>query len=562
IGAGMDLARGLPIVHVNFAGFDEQSHRRGPNAAFAHWALKGIDAAIARLWRQAMRAERRDYRVWIYSDHGQERVKSYPLVHGQALQAVVEAALETAPSGPRAAPRAEASYRARTLRQAGLPYPQLPPEALADGRPSAAHVAAMGPVGFVYLPTAPDFDTRRRLAERLVAAQVPVVLASMELDRVHAWTADGELLLPQDGERLLGASHPFGAHALADLIDLVRHPGAGDLTVAGWCAGRQPLSFAVENGAHGGFGPRETRGIALTDSSARLPRDAARPLRARDIRQAALTLLGRGDPAACATRPSGDVHAASLRVMTYNTHACLGLDGRALPHRIARVIAECQADIVCLQELDVGRARSDGIDQAERVAAHLTMQHVFHAAVELREERYGNAVLSPLPMRLVQSARLPGIGAREPRGVLWVAIDLGGVELQVINTHLGLRAAERQVQVEFLTSEDWLGAAMQRGPVVMCGDFNAGERSYVWRTLRARLTDVQVENASHAPRNTWFARHPTRRLDHIFVSREFRVVGVDVPRTQLTRVASDHLPVVAELALGVEAVSKASAGAG
>ena len=43
IGAKVDLARGLPIIHVNFLGYDEQSHRRGPNSLFAHWSLKGID---------------------------------------------------------------------------------------------------------------------------------------------------------------------------------------------------------------------------------------------------------------------------------------------------------------------------------------------------------------------------------------------------------------------------------------------------------------------------------------------------------------------------------------
>src|SRR5690606_25923797 len=43
IGAGMDVTRGLPIVHLNLLGYDEQAHRRGPSSAFAHLALTGID---------------------------------------------------------------------------------------------------------------------------------------------------------------------------------------------------------------------------------------------------------------------------------------------------------------------------------------------------------------------------------------------------------------------------------------------------------------------------------------------------------------------------------------
>jgi len=69
IGGKMDISRGMPAIHINFLGYDEQSHRRGPNSLFAHWTLKGIDDAIARLWRVANHSAWRHYEVWIYSDH-------------------------------------------------------------------------------------------------------------------------------------------------------------------------------------------------------------------------------------------------------------------------------------------------------------------------------------------------------------------------------------------------------------------------------------------------------------------------------------------------------------
>jgi hypothetical protein len=71
IGGKIDISRGLPIIHINFLGYDEQSHRRGPRSLFAHWTLKGIDDAVARLWRAANHSAWRHYEVWIYSDHGQ-----------------------------------------------------------------------------------------------------------------------------------------------------------------------------------------------------------------------------------------------------------------------------------------------------------------------------------------------------------------------------------------------------------------------------------------------------------------------------------------------------------
>jgi len=552
IGASIDIARGLPIVHVNFAGYDEQAHRRGPDAAFAHWALKGIDRTIARLWKSAMRAESRDYRVWIYSDHGQERVLSYPRLHGRSLEDAVAAIVDGAPAVGAAVPHSVAafhpSYRLRTLRNAGLPFNSLHPDATRAPRPETVIVAAMGPVGYVYLKTSPSFEDKRALALRLVTeAAVPAVLASMEGDCVHAWTADGEWLLPRDGEQVLGADHPFAFDAVEDLVNMVRHPGAGDLTLAGWRAGHAPVSFAIENGAHGGFGPHETRGIVLLEAEARLPVRTYPHLRARDLRSAALALLGRHAIDAAARVANHNFETRALRVMTYNVHGCTGMDGRTLPHRCARVIAQSAPEIVALQELDVGRSRSGGVDQAHRIAEILAMEHLFHAALEVREEQYGNAVLSALPMRMVKTDALPRVGRSEPRGALWVAIEIDDTEVQVINTHLGLGPAERHKQIEFLISDQWLGSACKCGPVILCGDLNAGERSHVCRQLRLRLRDAQLHHAAARPLNTWFGAYPTRRLDHIFVSREIEVESFEVPRSHLARLTSDHLPLVVNM---------------
>ena len=91
VGARLDMARGLPVIHLNFLGYDEQSHRRGPGSAFAHWSLRGIDRAVRRVWRATRRANRCKYQVWIYSDHGQEDTVSYEETVGRTLQAAVAA---------------------------------------------------------------------------------------------------------------------------------------------------------------------------------------------------------------------------------------------------------------------------------------------------------------------------------------------------------------------------------------------------------------------------------------------------------------------------------------
>jgi len=234
---------------------------------------------------------------------------------------------------------------------------------------------------------------------------------------------------------------------------------------------------------------------------------------------------------------------APLRIMTYNVHRCVGADGRAEPRRIAKVIAACQPDMVALQELDVGRLRTGGIDQAYAIAHPLGMSVHFHPALQVEEELYGDAILTALPMRLVKAGPLPGSVGFEPRGALWVAVETNGTEIQIINTHLGLPAYERMAQAKTLVGQNWLGHPDCRDPVIVLGDFNARRRSVVYRMFTARLRDAQLVLHKRA-RRTFPARMPMLRIDHIFCSRSVDVLGVEVPRSPLVRTASDHLPLV------------------
>ena len=137
------------------------------------------------------------------------------------------------------------------------------------------------------------------------------------------------------------------------------------------------------------------------------------------------------------------------RILTYNVHRCVGTDRRLDLGRIAAVIGAERPDIVALQEVDVGRARTGGVDQAQAIAARLGMSFRFHAALKVEEELYGDAILTALPERLIRAGPLPGhpdLARLEPRGALWVAIEVDGVELQVLNTHLGLVPREQALQ--------------------------------------------------------------------------------------------------------------------
>lgn len=223
-----------------------------------------------------------------------------------------------------------------------------------------------------------------------------------------------------------------------------------------------------------------------------------------------------------------------LKIATYNIHGAVGTDGRYSPERIVQVLNEIEADVIALQEVPLG-----GSDHPD-VIAYLREQTGFHVAVGATinspQRMFGNAVLSRYPVIATRSLDL-SFRSREPRGALDADIDCNGFPIRFIATHLGLSAAERREQVRQL-----LAAFDTRDmPVILTGDLNEW---FLWgRPLRWLVSHFQ---RTRAPR-TFPARFPLFSLDRIWVQPRERLVRVAVHRTRLARVASDHLPLVAQI---------------
>ena len=248
----------------------------------------------------------------------------------------------------------------------------------------------------------------------------------------------------------------------------------------------------------------------------------------------------------------------STRIMTYNVHSCVGVDDRLDVARIAAVIAQSKPDIVALQELDVGRMRTGGVDQAHAIAGRLGMAFHFNCAMTVAEEQYGDAILTALPMRLVKTGplpTLPRLRGLEPRGALWAAVEIApGVEVQVVNTHLGLVPLEQKAQAASLMGPRWLGDKTCAEPRILIGDFNATSRYACYGQLTGRLRDAQralQQQQGRAGRAipTFPSRFPVLRIDHVFVSEGIEVLDVRVPDGPQARAASDHLPLVVDIRL-------------
>lgn len=555
VGVAVDLARGLPVIHANFLGYDEQAHGRGPGSVFAHWSLKGIDRSIKRLYRAAHRSPRRDYAVWIISDHGQERTRSFATEYPGGIEEIVRNCYDTARQRDPAW-RARSQRREQSILLGGGLWSRRRLEriraadALTPEEQATFTVVAVGPVGLVYFAKPLNDEQRASLAKRLIEhGKVPGVLMRGSDGTISWFHAKGVSAVPDEVASMLPHPEPMRAEIARDLAEFCANPNAGDLILLGWSPGAGAWTFAPERGAHGGLGPEETQGFALLPVRTPLPSGTNHFVRPAALRQAALYHLGR-EPLTRPPRATVANPEPTARVMTYNVHGCSGMDGRISPRRVARVIETEMPDIVALQEIDLGRRRSRAEDQSALIARLTGMNHEFCPTVTINDEHYGHALFSPWPMEVIKRGRLPHSPGRmhsEPRAALWVRINVAGRLLNVVTTHLGLGWGEGLAQVRALLGEDWLGRIPAGEPVILCGDLNLSPGGAAYRELTRGLRDAQTALSGHKPLRTFSSLRPMLRIDHIMLSPHFEVRGVRVPRNDLTRVASDHFPLVAEL---------------
>lgn len=229
---------------------------------------------------------------------------------------------------------------------------------------------------------------------------------------------------------------------------------------------------------------------------------------------------------------------ATIRVASYNVHGGVGSDGAFSPERTAKVVAEIGADVIGLQEVHLGPGSFDMIDYLVKVTGmHTVAGRTFTRPLH---GDFGNALLTRHPVVSIRQLDL-GVTNREPRGALDVVIDCG-YPLRVLATHLGLRPWERREQVarllQALTDDEG-----DQGPMttVLLGDINE------WFLWGRPLRWLHAHFRSLPPRRTFPARWPLLALDRIWVKPFSLVRRVRAYRSPQARLASDHLPLFADI---------------
>ena len=215
------------------------------------------------------------------------------------------------------------------------------------------------------------------------------------------------------------------------------------------------------------------------------------------------------------------------------------MDRRVDLERIAEVIESFDADVVAVQEILHGEGNNS---QVRFLSERLRYQFSFGENRVHRGVPYGNATFSRLPITLEKNYDITRQG-RERRGCLRTDIRLANRSvLHVFNVHLGTSYFERPHQARLLLGDALLKTASVAGPRVVVGDFNEWTRGIASALMHEQFASVDAKLL----KKTFPGIIPLFRLDHFYFDRHLKLKDFKVVRTKLTKIASDHLPLVAE----------------
>lgn len=248
-----------------------------------------------------------------------------------------------------------------------------------------------------------------------------------------------------------------------------------------------------------------------------------------------------------------------LRIASYNLQKCVGLDLRRRPDRTLDVIAGLGADLVVLQEADKRLpprpaalphamieeagwkivpfgtgANCTGVNgtAVNDTGTHGTGTHNAGASLGW----HGNAMLIRPHLILRDTSRLilPGL---EPRGAIRLDLDSAIGPLRVIGVHLGLMRKYRVQQIAAIVQN--LGT-LPPMPTVLAGDFNEWGSGVAMDKVAEGLRFL--EGTASFP-----AARPVARLDRFALTDDLEALHQGTYLAKPARVASDHLPVWADI---------------
>lgn len=238
---------------------------------------------------------------------------------------------------------------------------------------------------------------------------------------------------------------------------------------------------------------------------------------------------------------------SKLRIVTWNIHKAIGTDGAYRLDRVMEVLRDLDPDVACLQEVDEGVPRSRGERQGQRLARELGYRHsALGLNVKVRGGAYGNLTLSRFPLKRVRNIDLT-IPPKKRRSGLVVDVMTGPPHgWRIANAHLGLMHLERRVQVRRMMRHLFADAAPDQ-PLVALGDWNDWRSKLVRTVMREWGFHIARTDQRPMGAKTFPSSRPLVSLDKIVYRDPVTCHHVVTVLNRVTRIASDHLPLMVEL---------------
>lgn len=226
----------------------------------------------------------------------------------------------------------------------------------------------------------------------------------------------------------------------------------------------------------------------------------------------------------------------NLKVLTFNIHNGINRYGKYNLKQIAEFLSLIKPDLAGFQEVSrFWSPKTNYQDMVGFLAERLRMYPAFAATLNRHDQSFfGNLILSKYPLINTWTAILPG--KLEPRNYLAVQVNVGGVRVNFLTTHLGLSDSERLVQVSKIA-----GFGVRLGdPLIITGDFNQGpddpgmaliKSNWIKHDSSPQRGTLRLSNGQLGP-----------EIDMIFSSPNLVLKSLKVYENDL----SDHLPVGGE----------------
>ncbi len=292
LGAIIDMKRSTPIIYINYVGYDEIGHHRGPSNKSAYRSIRAIDRNIKRIYAK----KKQDYDIMILSDHGQQQAMPFKRIYKQSLGDFIKQLAAVAVSSDDELDDKDITleYMQKDIEEMGrknklakLLTMFKSKENLKKEKNKVASitVAISSNLAQIYF-----LQEKKRIDKKEIELLYPefieklskhpgigVVLGKHESNFFIITkngtifvTPQGEIKASEEYKLFLRLMHDYEIKIspeifLQEIIAMLQKPFSGDLTIIGSMIDGKAISFADHFGAHGGFGGKQTNAFIITN---------------------------------------------------------------------------------------------------------------------------------------------------------------------------------------------------------------------------------------------------------------------------------------------------------